>query len=649
MQKPYDVPMIDSSIVCIVDRENVVLAAVVSSYFSTAGTYIPIFTFPGVKKAQSPGDTYMDDEYVPQIIGREAAIVINNAIAHMGACNVLVLAGLSVAQRSYIERAGDTRVLEIERADDVNAALRSIGIERDNTLRCRPDEVLRGLFIAKTRRYRLWIGEDSEPLPQDADSGGGLVVIEQTVSDAACVAAVNYAYAIGAVVRIVSPLLQHAESGSVRLIQRWRDEGSLEAWAELRAVMSQRVGNIDFHAFTFVTFFTEGLPYSLIVDGAIPSSYVHLGLFPDRLIVNAIIRERSRRRLASAVVFAIAELRHLDETDWLLEFLRRKHYAVRPVLGRDATVEAFDYCAGDFPYDLLHISSHGGEIDGSLVTLTFTARDGEIHVVEYDEVVGIAPTYDGSGLFGVQQKALFRRLDGLEWGSTALHDRMLPESVYVDAMRAMFHAINAVSREREHKDRIPGSCVVLCSDGHHQAMFRTLAAYGHPVIFNNTCWSWSGITHFFLSSGAVAYIGTLWAVPNDLATRAAERFYENASSVSIMNALHVVDRAIADTADANIYVFWGLHFSTLTVGESEEASIKQVGSRMAREIKMYLRHFEQPLSDEVHDNAARVLRRVVRDFNEHFGGPEVERLKAKADAVLARLPGRRVGNEDSQT
>jgi hypothetical protein len=44
------------------------------------------------------------------------------------------------------------------------------------------------------------------------------------------------------------------------------------------------------------------------------------------------------------------------------------------------------------------------------------------------------------------------------------------------------------------------------------------------------------------------------------------------------------------------------------------------------------------LSDEVRDNAARILRRTLHDFDEHFTGPEVERLRARAEAVLARLP-----------
>ena len=636
----HEIPVIDSSIVCIVHRENVALAAVISSYFSRDGTYFPVFTFPGVHKATGPDVARLADEYVPQMIGREAAVAIRNSIAQLGGCRVLLLAGLSEAQRSYIGETGNAQILEITALDDVDTALRSIGVKRTDTLRCRPGDVLCGLYLAKKRACRLWVADDAEPLLPDDDRTAGLIIIEQTQANAACVVALNYAHAIGAAIRVLEPLPRHAESGTARLLQRWRDDDSDDAYKELSAAIIQRIGDVDFRSFGFVTFFTEGLPYSLIVNGAIPCSYVHLGLFPDRLIVNAIVRERSRRRLASAVVFAIEELRHRDETSWLVRFLEHQNYASRSLIGPEATSENLDHYAGYFPYDLLHISSHGGEVEGSLVTLTFTVRDGERHIIEYDEVVGITPTYDGSGLVGVQHKALFRRLDGLEWGSSALADLKLPEYVYVDAVRAIFDGTGAVRREREHKDRVPGGCVIVCHDGHHQAMFRTIAAYGHPIVFNNTCWSSSGIAHFFLGSGAVAYIGTLWAVPNDVATRAAQCFYESAANAPLMHALHNVNREIRDTSDANIYVFWGLHFSTFTVGKSQEASINHVADRMAQQIEMYMRHLEQPLTDEVRDNDARVLRCILRDFDEQCEGPDAERLAAKAREVLAKVPGR---------
>lgn len=636
---PYDVPVIDETIVCIVDRENIALAAIVSSYFSDERTYFPLFTFPGVTEGRGPGGDRMDDDYFPQMVGRQAAIELQNVVAHFRGFQTLVLAGLSDAQRSYIdvEKFGCARVLSIAQPEDVDPIMRSIGVEKADTVRCRLDEALHGLFIAKRLSCRLWIADDAESLPPDEGIASGLVVIERTSATAGCVAAVNYAHAIGADVRIVEALPPHAESRSVQLIQRWRDDHEPGAWAELNDAIQTRIGGISFDSCEFVTFFTEGLPYSLLVNTAAPCSYVHLMLQPDHLIVNAILRERGKARLPSAVVFAIEEFYEHDETFWLIEFLARLNYAIRQVIGSEATVEAFDYHAADYPYDLLHISSHGCEVDGSLVVLTFGSREGNNHVVEYDEVLGIARTYDGSGLFNVQHKVLFKSLDGFEWGSEELRRRGLSHMVYVDAMHAIFDNVNVSSRDRMQRERVPGGCVVVCNDGYHMAIFRTIASYGNPIVFNNTCSSWCGTNHFFISGGAVAYIGTHWDVPDQLAIDAAKLFYERAAEVPLIDAIHAVNLRLRGTEDENIYTFWGVHFSTLTIGKSVQRSVNDVGSRMAKLIAMLVRQLGQPLTDEVRENAARALRRVVKDFDDHFGGPSVAAVKARADEVLAKI------------
>jgi hypothetical protein len=81
-----------------------------------------------------------------------------------------------------------------------------------------------------------------------------------------------------------------------------------------------------------------------------------------------------------------------------------------------------------------------------------------------------------------------------------------------------------------------------------------------------------------------------------------------------------------------------LHFSTLARGESEQDGIERVGGLMARQLTMYINQLGQSsMNDEVRANAARVVRRVLRDFDEHFFGPEVEVLKAEGEKVLALL------------
>lgn len=632
-----DIPIIDTGFACIVDRESVILAAVISSYFSERGSYFPLFTFPGVTKSRLNDDATRDhDDFVPHMIGVQAATEIKNVIAEMGGCKVLILAGLSAAQRSYIDIASGVDCVEVPLVDDVDGALSQFGLTKAETLRCRPHEVLRGLNLAQNRGRRLWIADDAELLPPNELKGNGLVLVEHTPHTATCVAAANFAHSIAAAMLVATPLPKLAESGIARTIQRWRNESSDSARDELIAQITVRLGDVDLTRFDFATFFTEGLPYALVVNCAIPSSHIHLGLSPDRLIVNAITRERSGRRLASAVVFAIEDFKDVDESQWLTDFLRSNNYAVKVVAGKAATVESFDFHTTDYPYDLFHISSHGGEVEGSLVTVEFAARDGEHHVVEYDEVVGIAPTYDGSGLFSVQQKAMFRTLDGLDWGSAALAERNLGDGVYNDATRAMFDNINVIKRDRGDERRVPGSCVVVCSDGSHQAMFRSLAAYGQPIVFNNTCSSWLGVSHFFLASGAIAYIGTLWDVPLGLATNAAKTFYEHAKEGSLMNAVHAVNLSIEGTKHANIYALWGLPFSTFTIGNDEQDSLSRVASKMARHIEMLARHLEAPLSDEVRRSGTRGLRRVLDEFDRQFRGPAVDHLMAMARETLDR-------------
>lgn len=635
-----DAPVIDETVVCIVDRENIELAAIISSYFDAPGTYFPLFTFPGIREGQEAGGED-DEDRIPQMIGAEAAIHLRNILAHLSGFQTLLLAGLSAAQRSYIDLQAIAceRVLQVGTADEVDHTLRSIGVQKEETLRCRPDEVLRGLFEAKLRGCRLWIAKDADPLPENEIEAGRLVVVEQTQETAGSVVAVNYAHAVGAALKVVQPLPRYAESRSVELIQRWRGEGDRESWRELFDAMTERIGDVDFERFNFATFFTEGLPYALFVSGATPCSYVSLGLFPDRLIVNAILREREQTRLASAVVFATEAFHDHDESQWLIAFMRRYGYAVRGVVGAAATVVNFEYHAEQYPYDLLHISTHGVEVKGTLETVTFLARDKSQHVVEYDHVLGIARTYDGSGLFNVQQKFLFKSLDGAAWGSPELRERNLPDFVYSDALKAMKGGKSVVNRQRLEKEHVPGGHAIICNDGYHLGMFRILAGYCHPVVFNNTCSSWSGVNHFFLSGGAIAYIGTHWDVPDEVAIRSAKRFYEAAIDAPLGNAVDAMNRAVASTPDANIYAFWGLHFSTFSRGENIRLSLNDVGSKQAKLINMYTVHLETAaLDDDVRDNEARVLRLLIDDFGRTFRGPNVASIIERAEAVLATIP-----------
>lgn len=72
------------------------------------------------------------------------------------------------------------------------------------------------------------------------------------------------------------------------------------------------------------------------------------------------------------------------------------------------------------------------------------------------------------------------------------------------------------------------SCHIRCRDGLHQGAFHTLSDIGRPLVFNNSCSSSHELAPMFVDAGARAYVGTLWDVGNDTATRAAKTFYTKA-------------------------------------------------------------------------------------------------------------------------
>jgi hypothetical protein len=108
------------------------------------------------------------------------------------------------------------------------------------------------------------------------------------------------------------------------------------------------------------------------------------------------------------------------------------------------------------------------------------------------------------------------------------------------------------------------SCHIRCHDGLHQGAFQTLADLGRPLVFNNTCSSSHELAPIFVSAGARAYLGTLWEVGNTTAAQAAKTFYSKAmKDQNLLTAFHEMVKLPTRSKDANVYILWGLHFSTL--------------------------------------------------------------------------------------
>jgi hypothetical protein len=638
-----NVPPINRRIVCIVDRENTALAAVLSSYLSRPGQYFPLFTFPSIAETRRGESAIDDDDFIPVIVGSEAAVTINNAIARLGRRDYVVLAGISAAQKSYFLSFGKAQIVQIESTGDVADKLAPIGVSKGSDLRCKSSQVFVGLYLAQ-RSERYLVIDDTAPDLSVAPLGKeGLIVIEQDFENANTVIAVNYAHSIDADVAFVAALGRDERRQTLDLLHECRS-GDDAAFVQVAAKVDQRVGTIDFAAYQFATFFTTGLPYSLVLKNLIPFSAVDLSLRPDLFVVNGILAEASEP-FGSALVFCHDEFVTDGEGQWLVEWLERKETVVRFLAGQDAVVYNFDYNAQHFPHDLLHIVSHGGLMAGNAVRQRFVDRGGNAHVVEYDEVVGFE-VRPGRKKIGVQPLRIFRTLDGFVWRSEELAAQNLPTYVFTDMNKAIAAWENrAQNATQTPKGNIPASRAIVCNDSFHQGTFRSLAAYTSPIIFNNACWSWSDIASFFLNAGARGYIGTYWDIMNSSAVTGAKAFYETTTSATAMEAVRRANVAIAATGDANIFTYWGLHFSTLSSGLNFAHNLKRVLHAHVDELFLLIEHIPDIAAPDVLTNTFDAIRLISGDLRTEFrigNRSDLEdEVATRLDDAVRRLRARR--------
>lgn len=579
------VPAISDDFFLIVDRDNVALAAIIASYISSGDYYVPMFEFSRVTAAADNYE-YQDEKLDQHTISRNRSRIFNtkikNILKRIGKPKYIILGGLSTDQKSYLEFPSDYEVLEIDTEDEAMYILGAITNKHD-LLPCRSDQIVSGLILAHQRGLGLKIDNNAALIEYEKINSDVIVIVED-IGKTSTIIGVNYALAIQAAISIVlEPSLNVQEIK--HKIELWQ-EGDKNALNDLGAALYAPLADVNFGKHCYATFFTIGAPYGLLLNNSLPISHIHLRLNPDFFVFNCIYFEKSEKT-NSAIVFSPLEFKD-EETDYISTFLQSQNYYVRELVGKNASVYQLTNHINEFPFDILHICSHGGETSGYSVVKNFTDRSGHVHSIEFDEVVSFAPSHREE-LIPVTIKVLPRKFDGLLWGSIELKEKNYSHEVYLDAHEAM----REVSKnERNRKAVVPNSCAIKCVDFYYQAIFDTIASMRSPFVFNNTCWSWLGIADSFLSSGCRAYIGTLWKVNNSIAKELAEQFYNVVFDKPLIDALYDSLDVTKGTNNENIYILWGLHFSTLTPASNINDPKLLVTGHLLRSLDQWKRKHE---------------------------------------------------------
>jgi hypothetical protein len=557
-------------------------------------------------------DSPFGDEYLSRLMGRTTSININNAWARLGPRENVILAGLSDEQKSYLILPENVKIIQIASNADVGPKLISFSTRNSTEIRCKSSDVLRGLAIALRDGQRLAIDEEAQIASSPGEKKRGIVVVEALNADASPVIAINYARSVDADIHVVDALAQYEGRGTQKWIYDWKEKNDDSQFARLRDTALQRIGTIPFGKYEYATFFTEGLPYSLVIENVIPCSHVNLRIRPDLFVFNNLLYE-SNKDHHSAVVFSPTFFQD-EETDELCKFFAKNEYYLRSMIGKDASASNFDFSVQFYPYDILHICSHGGEVEGYEMTDTFVDKENVTHTVEFEEVVSYSPIPDKDGKYAVTRKVLPRKLDGFEWKSAELAKQDIPDHVYTE----MWDCMLKCKGRRKKKEQVEMSCHIACADSIHQGQFHTLANHGSPLVFNNTCWSWSEVAAFFLDCGARGYVGTLWAVDNQDAVLAAKTFYEKLFSNTVLGALHSAIKVIEGTDSQNIYAYWGLHSTKFAPGLDSKASKLHVRKELMGSAIGWMEKIASTQSEELKRNSTRVLKSILRELEVNF-------------------------------
>jgi hypothetical protein len=582
-------PILRSDFIIVVHREKQDLCAAAISYLFEHGQYIPIFSFTKVDVAANAAKMQPDAFSIQRHRAESFAVFLNNSIIHNGGCENLILLGLTPNQISFLDYLEHYNVLNIDGVEDLGTFLGGFAANKGDAIECSPEQSIHALNIAVSANRKLKIGAHNVDLPEiNFALSDGIVIIEDGKTSDIAIAA-NYALSIGAHINLVKETDEIECAEVLFLLEDW-DNGNEAALEHILEIINERIGAIDFANYQFATFFTSGLPYSLSLKN-VPISYVHLDNKPDFFIHNAIFYETSKHT-GTAVVFSPSFFKD-EETNNLIGLLEFKNYYLRKLVGKAADVYNLKSSIELFPFDLLHICSHGGDVDGTRCEVKFKDIEGFEHVIEFDHVLTVALT-PYMDKHSVESIYYFKKLDGLVWRSKELKAKNYSHEIYASIISHISNAFDKKRVRRLHKvSRVKNANAI------HSSFFNYLANFDQfgnttcpPLIFNNACFSWINVSTSFLVGGARGYIGTLNSVANDGAVLFAEVFYDKVFEFNIIDAVNIARQKVSDELAETTHIFWGLHFSTLnnqdTVQSNRRNVIAHLGEQLARwQTKLY--------------------------------------------------------------
>jgi hypothetical protein len=504
------------------------LAAQVSCAYAKVCTYLPILDGPRLGRSDAAGE----------IVRR------NNAIARAKVDRIIYV-GLSDQSCSAFQQHIPAQLTSRIRDQGEIAQLPGARINFKNPpLVWGKNRLGVGLLKALRSGTTIVFSEENSSCESIESKSGHLVVCEEGDNLAEVIAA-NYAFAMGAGLHMISNVNRYVPE---ELLERFysiyenRNTAVSEALAQLKRELRKLGGDLPVPNGGSITFISDKLPYGFGYP-EFPST--HLFRYPDLglSIVNGLAQEQPGATFTGVAVMVDPDISPAPEIEVATKLLYQKGAFVRGYSGRNADVTSITQMVELFPYDLLVIATHCGDVSGHRWTYEFIDSEGIHRVLVVDIALGIGRP-NKEDLYPVMEYFWFHSLDGVDW-----HDPEKKAKLYIGTAIQDFNERTRGGEDlepikKERVSRVPNSAALRMSDHNYIAIPQSLANEGTPIIINNACSSWHRLAGTFAFAGARAYIGALFSImPSEayeVSVRLLEKHFEKFLPVALWRAQNEV-------------------------------------------------------------------------------------------------------------
>ncbi len=390
-----------------------------------------------------------------------------------------------------------------------------------------------------------------------------LAVIERSGSVGQVIAE-NFCVAEGYHIMFIDEASQETVDEIEESLRQWNlAQSSLvkeESRAKLFKTLRNSLSGLDEYCFRQLVFFTRGIPYG-VLPFRCPVSHLFQELELGIQVLNAYHRlAEEDGSFAVAVLCDPGDLCE-SETVHIEKLCETRGIETIALRGSEAEVTQFDHIVTRYPFDLLFISAHGGEISGKRVTATFTSSKGENHTFVSDRYTtcGDLPGFVDDAM--IYQMVVPVSLDGVPWSDSEAIGKHLAE-IGFDWEEFQHYSRHRLEDEEvlavEDVKSTKFSNAIALNGSPWMPMLYVAGESRLPVVFNNACSSWIQMAFMFLFAGASVYIGTTKDILETLAYECGKDFLDNAlRGIPLSEALHLSQKQALLQASYSPYLYWG--------------------------------------------------------------------------------------------